>query len=330
MLKVGIIGLGHLGKIHLQQWLTIPGAEVIGVFDTDDACTQSVANEYNVPAFESGESLIEACDAIDIMSPTISHFHWAKLTVQQGKHVFIEKPMTQNLDEAKDLVKLVEEAKVKCQIGHVERYNPAILALDHTTLAPMFIESHRLSPFNPRGTDVSVIMDLMIHDIDILLHLVKAPVKRISANGVAVMSQSPDIANARIEFKNGCVANLTSSRISLKRMRKMRLFQKDAYIGIDFLEKKSEVIRMKDADSKPNPLDFKIQLPSGDERTISVSQPHTKDTNAIQQELADFTLSILADQPVKVNAYDGMKAIDVAYQVLDKINHHLEFVAPHI
>lgn len=328
MLKVGIIGLGHLGTIHLQQWLTLPGVEIIGIFDIDYGHAQKVAEQFKVKAFENADLLIQLVDALDIVTPTVNHFEWAKLAITQNKHVFIEKPMTEKLEEAEKLVDLVHEYGIKCQIGHVERYNPAILSLKEHTLNPLFIESHRLSPFNPRGTDVSVIMDLMIHDIDILLHLVPSEVQSISANGVAVLSDSPDIANARIEFENGCVANLTSSRISMKKMRKMRLFQKDAYIGIDFLQKKSEVIRLKDNIAIKNPLDFEITLPNGEQKTISVSQPNIQETNAIQQELADFTLAILSNQPVKVSAEDGMKAIKVAYQVLNQIQHHLEFVAP--
>lgn len=330
ILKIGIIGLGHLGKIHLQQWLTIPGTEVIGIYDTDEATAQSIAKEYNIKAFDNGEDLIEAADAIDIVCPTTYHFYWAQKVILKNKHLFIEKPMTEDLEEAKELLKMIEESSVKCQIGHVERYNPAILSLEDMDLNPMFIESHRLSPFNPRGTDVSVIMDLMIHDIDIILYLVDSPVKRISANGVAVLSSSPDIANARIEFNNGCVANLTSSRISLKKMRKMRLFQKDAYIGIDFLEKKSDVIRLKDGKEERSPLDFEISLPNGDIKTIAVAQPFVKETNAIQQELADFTLAILANKPVKVSAYDGKRAIEVANLIVEKINKNLEFVAPEL
>lgn len=328
MLKVGIIGLGHLGTIHLQQWLTLPGVEIIGIFDINFQHALKISEQYQVKAFENAEELMALSEAIDIVTPTVNHFEWASLAIQQNKHIFIEKPMTQDLEEARILVEMVEKHGIKCQIGHVERYNPAILSLKNYKLNPLFIESHRLSPFNPRGTDVSVIMDLMIHDIDILLHLIPSEVKSISANGVAVLSDSPDIANARIEFENGCVANLTSSRISMKKMRKMRLFQKDAYIGIDFLEQKSEVIRLKDGLSIQNPLDFDITLPTGEQKTISVSQPFVAETNAIQQELADFTLSVLSNQPVKVSAKDGMRAIQVAHQVLNQIHHHLEFVAP--
>ena len=244
MLKIGQIGAGHLGKFHLNNWKTIEGVELVGFCDTDDANAAAVPQKYELRRFDTPEALIDACDAIDIVAPTTVHYPLCELAIRKGKHVFVEKPLAHTMDEAKDLVKLAKEANVKFQVGHVERFNPAFLALQGQVLQPMFIEVHRLAQFNPRGTDVSVILDLVIHDIDIILSLVKGNVSYISANGVAVMSDTPDIANVRIEFDNGCVANLTSSRISMKKMRKMRLFQKDAYIGIDFLEKKTEIIRL--------------------------------------------------------------------------------------
>ena len=191
------------------------------------------------------EDLIHLVDAADVVAPTTFHHELCKLALRNGKHVFVEKPMADTMEQAKEILSLVKESKVKFQVGHVERFNPAFLALQGHQLNPMFIEVHRLAQFNPRGTEVSVILDLMIHDIDIILHLVKSDVKNIYANGVAVMTDTPDIANVRIEFNNGCVANLTSSRISMKKMRKIRLFQKDAYIGIDFLEKKTDIIKLK-------------------------------------------------------------------------------------
>jgi predicted dehydrogenase len=227
--------------------------------------------------------------------------------------------MTHTMAEARELVKLVSEANVKCQIGHVERYNPAMLALRNRKLEPMFIETHRLAQFNPRGTDVAVILDLMIHDIDIILHLVKSPVRRISASGVAVISDTADIANARIEFDNGCVANLTASRISLKKMRKMRLFQRDAYIGIDFLDKKTEIIRLKGEQEEKGFFDFPIELGDGNQKIISIDTPNVKPVNSIKEELADFALSVLQDKPVTVTVYDGLHAMDVAHQILQKM-----------
>lgn len=320
MLKVGIFGAGHLGKIHIQQWLTIPGVEVIGFYDPSDTNANNAVESFNIKRYPDSQSLIDAADVIDIVTPTVNHFDIAKQCLLKSRHIFIEKPLTHTIDEAQELVKLVEEANVKCQVGHVERYNPAFQALQGHELEPMFIESHRLAKFNPRGTDVSVILDLMIHDIDIILSLVKSKVKRISASGVAVVSTTPDIANARIEFDNGCVANLTSSRISLKNMRKTRIFQKDAYISVDFLDKKTEIVRLQNEDNTQAGITLPIDLGTDEQKVIAISYPTIHATNAIQQELADFTLSILTNAPVKVPVYDGYAAMLTANQILDKIH----------
>jgi predicted dehydrogenase len=213
---------------------------------------------------------------------------------------------------------MVKEANVKLQVGHVERFNPAFTALKNETLKPLFIEVHRLAQFNPRGTEVSVILDLMIHDIDIILSIVKSDVKNISASGVAVLTDTPDIANVRIEFNNGCVANLTSSRISMKKMRKIRLFQKDAYIGIDFLEKNTEIIKLKQPDES-DAFSFDIETHQGT-KTISISNPVVEEGNAILSELSSFVESIEKDQPTVVNEIDGYLAMEVAHQILDKIS----------
>lgn len=320
MLKIGIFGVGHLGKIHLSQWATMKDVEIVGFFDPSNANADSVA-QYQIPRFDSAEALIQASDAIDIIAPTTHHFKICEQAIRNGKHIFVEKPMTNTMEEAKTLVKLVEEANIKFQVGHVERFNPAFLALKGHELKPMFIEVHRLAEFNPRGTDVSVILDLMIHDIDIVLSIVQSTVNRISASGVAVMSDTPDIANVRIEFHNGCVANLTSSRISLKKMRKMRLFQKDAYIGIDFLDKKTEIIKLKTPEDE-GLFTLDIDTNSG-KKTIAIDNPEIKQTNAIRMELELFRDSILHHKPVPVNAIDGLQAMDVAHQILAKIQKSL-------
>jgi len=324
MLKIGIFGAGHLGKIHIQQWLQVADVQVVGFYDPNDEQAQLAIQQYNVPRFTDVEQLIAACDALDIVTTTIVHYDIAKKCLLAGKHLFIEKPLAHTLQEAAELVQLVKEANVKCQVGHVERYNPAFIALDNIALKPMFIEGHRLAQFNPRGTDVSVILDLMIHDIDIVLHLVKSPVRRISASGVAVMSENADIANARIEFDNGCVANLTASRISLKKMRKLRLFQRDAYIGIDFLEKKTEIIKLKDPGEAKLITDFPIDMGNGSKKIISVDLPEIAPTNAINAELAEFARAVLLDKPVRVSVYDGYQAMDVAHQILKKMSLHNE------
>lgn len=321
MLKIGVFGAGHLGKIHIQQWLSLPGIELIGFYDPTDNHAAEVITEYRIRRYTNYEDLITATDLIDIVTSTTSHFEVAKACLHKNRHLFIEKPMTHTMEEARELVKLVTEANVKCQIGHVERYNPAVLALRGKMLNPMFIETHRLAQFNPRGTDVAVILDLMIHDIDLILHFVKSSVKRISASGVSVISDTTDIANARVEFDNGCVANLTASRISLKKMRKMRLFQKDAYIGIDFLNKKTEIIRMKSDSEKEGFFDFPIDVGNGSQKMISIETPKITAVNAIREELADFVYAILKNKPVTISAFDGLNAMDVAHQILEKINN---------
>ena len=223
-------------------------------------------------AFESPEKLIAACDVIDIVTPTLFHYDMAMLALNAKKHVFIEKPIATSDNEAKTIV-AVKLNGLYGQVGHVERFNPAFIAAKSHITKPMFIETHRLAEFNPRGTDVPVVLDLMIHDIDIILSLVRSPIKSINASGVKVISNTPDIANARIEFENGCVANLTASRISLKNMRKTRFFQKDAYIAVDFLTKKVEVVKMKDAPEKPEEFDLILQNAEGVKKQIYFEPP---------------------------------------------------------
>ncbi|MBS1773240.1 MAG: Gfo/Idh/MocA family oxidoreductase [Bacteroidetes bacterium] len=324
MLKIGVFGAGHLGKIHIQQWKEIPGVELVGFFDPDDDNAASAIQQYNIPRVTNADDLIQSADALDIVSTTTTHYEIAKKCLLASKHVFIEKPLANTLEEGRELVKLVKEANVKCQVGHVERYNPAFLSLDEEALQPMFIEGHRLAQFNPRGTDVSVILDLMIHDIDIVLHLVKSPVRRISASGVSVISETADIANARIEFDNGCVANLTASRISLKKMRKLRLFQRDAYISVDFLDKKTEIVRLKEPGATKGMFDMPIDMPNGDKKIISIQLPEVTPSNAIRSELAEFADAIKNDKLVRVSVYDGFQAMDVAHQVLKKMSLHNE------
>lgn len=318
MLKIGLFGVGHLGKIHLAQLISIRDIEVTGFFDPSDENAVVASEQFHVARYADAEALVRACDAIDIVAPTISHFELCEMAIRNGKHIFVEKPMAETMDQARALLKLMSEASVKMQVGHVERFNPAFLSLKSYALNPMFIEVHRLAQFNPRGTDVSVIMDLMIHDIDIILSIVKSTVSRISASGVAVMSDTPDIANVRIEFHNGCVANLTSSRISLKKMRKMRLFQKDAYIGIDFLDKKTEIIKLKSPQGDEGLFTFEIDT-GNEKKTIAIANPAVKEVNAIRLELEMFRDSIMENKPVAVSAVDGFQAMDIAHQILEKI-----------
>jgi len=325
MLRIGIFGAGHLGKIHIQQWLDIDQISISGFYEPDDANAAEAISRFNIKRYDSIDLLIQDADAIDIVCTTTAHYDLARRAFLAGRHVFIEKPLAQTLEEAKELVDLAKEAGVKCQVGHVERYNPALLALGNIQLRPMFIEAHRLAQFHTRGTDVSVVLDLMIHDIDIVLHLVKSPVRRISASGVSVLNETADIVNARIEFDNGCVANLTASRLSMKRMRKMRLFQRDAYIGIDFLDKKAEIIRLKDDIGVPHgELDIPIELSNGDKKVISVDLPDVAPNNAIKMELTEFVNAIINDLPPRVNIYDGFLAMDIAHQILKKMSLHQE------
>ncbi len=319
MLKIGVLGVGHLGKFHLNNWQEIADTKLVGFFDPDDANAKQVEEKYALKRYLSAEALMDDCDAVDIVAPTIYHFELCSMALRKGRHVFVEKPLANTMEEARTLVKLARESNLRFQVGHVERFNPAFLALKNEQLNPMFIEVHRLAQFNPRGTDVSVILDLMIHDIDIILNLVKSNVAYISANGVAVMSDTPDIANVRIEFDNGCVANLTSSRISLKKMRKMRIFQKDAYIGIDFLEKKTEVIRL-DTPGDKNMITFDIETNHG-KKTIAIANPVILEGNAIKMELEAFCDAIRNNTETPVTILDGFSAMEVAHKILEKINH---------
>ncbi len=317
MLKVGVFGVGHLGKFHLNNWKEIANVELVGFYDPNDEAAIEVAEKYRLKRFPDAASLMELSDAVDIVAPTNYHYDLCAAAIRKGKHVFVEKPMAASMEEARQLVQLAKEMNIKFQVGHVERFNPAYLATKDLQMKPMFIEVHRLAQFNARGTEVSVILDLMIHDIDIILSLVKSEVKSISASGVAVMTDTPDIANVRIEFNNGCVANLTSSRISMKKMRKIRVFQKDAYIGIDFLNKKTEVIKLKAA-SDENVFSFDIDTPHG-KRTIAVANPLVPEVNAIKMELETFRDAILNNTPTIVSVIDGYRAMDVAHQILNKI-----------
>jgi predicted dehydrogenase len=320
MLKVGVFGTGHLGKFHLNNWKLIRNAELVGFYDPNDQTAKEVSEKYQIPRYLSPDDLMSDCDAVDIIAPTPMHFGLCEMAIRRGKHVFVEKPLANDMEEAKILLKLVKESNVKLQVGHVERFNPAFLALEGVPLHPMFIEVHRLAEFNPRGTEVSVILDLMIHDIDIILHIVKSEVKNIYSSGVAVMTDTPDIANVRIEFNNGCVANLTSSRISLKKMRKLRIFQKDAYIGVDFLSKKTEIISLDPGDSKDG-FSFDIETLNGT-KSILVRNPEPPQINAILMELEKFVESIMENKPTQVSELDGYRAMDIAHQILQKIKYN--------
>jgi predicted dehydrogenase len=324
-IKAAVIGCGHLGKIHskLLKQISEENADVefSGVFDIDKSQSEFIKQNHKVKIFKSFDELLDECNTLIIVTPTSSHFLIAAEALNKNCNIFVEKPVTSNINEANELAKLAHNSGYKMQVGHVERFNPALTSLEKYKLNPLFIESHRLSTFNPRGTDVSVIQDLMIHDIDILLYIVKSPVKSIEANGVAVISDNIDIANARISFNNGCVANLTASRISLKKMRKMRLFQKNAYISIDFAENKSEIYRIVNNDEEPENL---ISFPVSDTRKIVMELPtaDTKENNPIKNELESFFDSIMYDKKVKVTIDEAKQAVEVAEEIIIKINNN--------
>ncbi len=322
MLKIGVFGAGYLGKIHLKCiGLASEVYELVGFYDPDDDAARQAQETFGVRRFESVQALLDSVDVADIVTPTPTHFALAREALRSGKHIFIEKPLTHTLQEAETLLSLSKAAGVKVQVGHVERFNPALLALGDTRVEPMFIEAHRLSVFNPRGSDVSVVLDLMIHDLDIVLSLVHAKVETVSAGGVAVVSDTPDIANARIEFSNGCVANLTASRISLKQMRKVRLFQRDAYISLDLLEKQAQVIQLRDkADGQSTsgaPV-MELATPKG-EKLVWVHTPPIEPVNAIKLELESFAGSIIGDTRPRVNIEDGYEALKLAWRIIEDI-----------
>ena len=316
MLKAGVLGAGHLGKIHLKLLNQSEKYELVGFYDPIKENAVKVEEEFGYKSFDTIEALINAVDVVDIVTPTLSHFDCAKDAIEKGKHVFIEKPITNTVEEAEQLLLLIKKHNVKGQVGHVERFNPAFTAVKDSIQKPMFIETHRLAEFNPRGTDVPVVLDLMIHDIDVILSVVKSKVKNINSSGVSVISETPDIANARIEFENGCVANLTASRISLKNMRKSRFFQKDAYIAVDFFEKATEVVKMKDAPETPGDFDMILQNAEGIKKQIYFENPTVETNNAILDELDSFADAINNDTTPIVSLEQGTEALRVAHQII--------------
>lgn len=320
MLKAGLVGAGHLGKIHLKLLQQSEQYDLIGFYDADREAGSKLETEFGYRYFENFEELLSQIDMLDIVTPTLYHYDYAMKAIESRKHFFIEKPITQTLQQAEEILVKCRENGIKAQVGHVERYNPAFIATKEYIKNPMFIEIHRLAEFNPRGTDVSVVLDLMIHDLDILLSIVKSSVKNIHASGVCVVSKTPDIANARIEFENGCVANLTTSRISMKAMRKSRFFQQDAYISVDFLEKKAEVIRMQDAPEVPSPFDMIIENADGEKNQILFEYPNIQPNNAILDELNSFADAITGNKNVEVSLEDGTEALKVALRIMDLIS----------
>lgn len=323
MLKIGVLGAGHLGKIHLNCIKQIVNYDLVGFYDPVEETARQVEEELLIKSYDSIDSLIDMVDVVDIVTPTVRHFECAAKALRKRKHVFIEKPIVATPDEANALKKLADEAGVKVQVGHVERFNPAFIAAEPFIGEPLFIEAHRLAQFNPRGTDVPVVLDLMVHDLDILLTIVKSPITHISASGVSIVSPTPDIANARIEFENGTVANLTASRLSMKYMRKTRIFQRDAYITVDFLDKKTEIFRINDTIDDPNPLSTTITLADGSERQITFEMPEIHPVNAIKTELESFYDAIVHNTIPAVNIDDGINVLKLAYRILEAVENSI-------
>ena len=317
MLNIGVFGAGHLGKIHLKLLEKSNYFNLIGFYDSNKKNAKEIEKKLNYKLFKSPEDLIKKCNVIDIVTPTEFHHEIAIMAIKNKCHLFIEKPISKTTEEAEDIIKYANLNNVLGQVGHVERFNPALIAAKSYIYNPMFIESHRLSEFNPRGTDVPVVLDLMIHDIDIILSVVKSPIKSVNASGVKVISSSPDIANARIEFMNGCVANLTASRISQKNMRKTRFFQRDAYISVDFLSKSTEVVKIQDLSNKLNTMGIILENAEGKKRKVYFEKPNVSESNAILDELESFAKSINANEKPIVDLNDGYLALKIAQKIID-------------
>lgn len=316
--RVGVVGVGHLGRYHVLNYAQIPEVDLVGVTDLDREKAGSIASKSGCEPYENLEFLLERVEAVSIAVPTDHHFEVGKRVLERGIHCLIEKPITRNLEEADGLISISMDKGLVLQVGHVERFNPAMCALEGVETQPRFIESHRLAPFNPRGTEVAVVLDLMIHDIDIILSLVKSPIDRVDASGVAVVSDSVDIANARIRFENGCVANLTASRISQRKMRKMRLFQKDTYIAVDFLQKITEIFRLEKEGTKPEMILGEIGVGKRRKQVV-YHRPEVSEEEGLRKELEAFVRTIRGESPLAVSGEEGRAALSVAMQVLEQI-----------
>jgi predicted dehydrogenase len=320
-LKVGVIGTGHLGKLHTKMFKSIENCELIGVYDSNPEQAKAVSVEFNTQSVASIENLLKQVDAVSIAATTTAHYALAKKCFENSVHVFIEKPITTTIKEAEELVEISEKKNLNLQVGHIERFNPALVSMEKYIDEPKFIQTDRLAQFNPRGTDVAVVLDLMIHDIDIILSLVKSDVVDVHANGVAVVSDHLDIANARLQFANGAVANVTASRISQKKLRKMRIFQKDSYVALDFVTGVAEAYRLLPLDAEVSPLLISFgEIGVGDKRKKLVyEQPEQKELNALQYELQLFVDSVINKTKPVVSGIDGLRALKVAQIIIQKI-----------
>ena len=318
-LKVSVAGVGHLGKIHATLLKQIENAELIGVYDINEERKKAVAEELGCLALESYEQARIRSEAIIIVAATTEHADLALDAIFQGRHVFVEKPIADSAESAREIVEAASTAGVKLQVGHIERFNPAMTALKDMKIAPHFIEVHRLAQFTPRGADVAVVLDLMIHDLDLILKLVNSPIKEVRASGVGVISDGVDIANARLEFESGAVANVTASRISAKQMRKMRIFQTDGYVSIDFLEKQVEIFKLSDKDEGAGAFVLGAIDRGAHKRNIVYLKPQAPPVNALLEEQKSFVDSVLNDKPVAVSGEDALAALELSELILQKI-----------
>jgi predicted dehydrogenase len=299
-IRVGVVGVGHIGREHARIYSQLPGVEFAGVCDLDASVAQKVAQRHGVKAFPTVQALAEAVDAATVATPTSTHHEIASVFLAQGRHVLIEKPITDNSAQAKALVALAQDKNLVLQVGHIERFNPALAALEEKLTRPRFIEAHRLSTYPGRSTDIGVVLDLMIHDIDVVLHLVRSPIVNIDSVGTAVLSKGEDIANARIRFENGCVANLTTSRISFEKMRKIRVFQADAYLSLDYFDQSGVIYRK---------IDTQIV-----KENIKVEKDEP-----LKLELSAFVECVRSRQSPRVDGKQAAEALEIAMQITEQI-----------
>lgn len=320
-MNVGIVGLGHLGKIHLKLLGEIPEFTLSAIYDIDKTVIDNLVYQKNVKSCNNYQELLDCCEAVLIITPTPSHFELASEAIKKGKHVFIEKPATSNPDDTKKLINLSKEAGVKVQVGHVERFNPAFTAAKTYIDNPTYVHIERLACYNSRGTDVSVVLDLMIHDIDLLLNTIKSKVKKISASGSTIISQSPDLANVRIEFENGCIANITANRIATHNVRKMDIFQRNTFIHVDLLNKSTIVRAIKPITSNTSNKGIVLDPGNGQQKfEVIQNQPIINPVNAIKTELESFYKSIIEDLPLAVSLLDAEIALQLVRDIEFQIN----------
>ena len=318
-LKISVVGVGHLGKLHAKLLKQVEEAELIGVYDIDPAKSKAIAGELDCRAHENLTDALIRSEAVIIAAATTAHADLALDAIYQGRHVFVEKPLAESSQSAREVTEAAAIAGVKLQVGHIERFNPAVKSIESYQLNPRFIEVHRLAAFDPRGTDVAVVQDLMIHDLDLILKIVDSPLKSVQASGVEVVSGDVDIANARLIFESGCVANVTASRLSAKKMRKMRIFQSDGYFSLDFLERKAEIFRLSDEDGGPDTLILGAIDKGVHRRNIVYIRPEPPQVNALLEEQKAFVNSVLNDEPVAVTGEEALAAIELSERILQRI-----------